>query len=113
MASTLDIAGIEKPDYVEFRSLLPLTKEKSKGNYASIYGAYLDLQRMVRVGDYKLIVYPEVPKAYLYNLKKDPQEMNNLADLPKFRKKKTELFDELLVLQQQYNDQLKLDRNLY
>lgn len=113
MASSLELAGIDKPGYVEFRSLMPLTNKKAKGNYSSIYGAYLNLQRMVRVGDYKLIVYPKVPKTYLFNLKKDPQEMNNLVDLPEFKKKKEELFDELEALQAKYNDQLKLDRNLY
>jgi arylsulfatase A-like enzyme len=107
MASSLDLAGIEKPDYVEFRSLMPLVKNK-KGNYKSIYGAYLNLQRMVRVGDYKLIIYPEVPKAYLFNLKKDPQEMVNLADEPKYQNIKKRLFKELLTLQNKYKDTLDL-----
>ena len=108
MASALDVAGIEQPDYVEFRSLMPGTKKTDKGNYKSVYGAYKDLQRMVRMDDYKLIVFPKVPVAYLFNLKDDPQEMNNLIDDPKYKKIKKKLYKELRKLQKEYGDELVL-----
>lgn len=114
MASSLELADIEKPDYVEFRSLIPLTQgKKSQGNYSSIYGAYLNLQRMVRVGDYKLILYPEASKAYLFNVKKDPLEMKNLADLPKYKAKKDELFEVFFALQKHYHDELVINQSDY
>lgn len=110
MATTLDLAGIKKPNYVEFRSLIPSVNTTEKNNnYESIYGAYLNLQRMVRKGDFKLILYPEVPKALLFNVKEDPLEMNNLAEEKEFITIKKDLFKEFLLLQNQYKDSLKID----
>lgn len=112
MASALDVAGADIPQYVEFRSLMPKAKGKKVG-YSSIYGAYSTLQRMVRVGNYKLIVFPEVPIAYMFDLEKDPEEMVNLANNPEFAQKKKELFKELQRLQKQYGDELVIDVSKY
>ena len=81
MATSLDLAGIEKPEYVEFNSLMPMIdKVDSEGPYSEIYGAYRNLQRMVRTDEYKLIVYPKANKIRLYNVKKDPEEIDDLAE---------------------------------
>lgn len=110
MATTLDLAGAKKPDYVEFRSLIPSVNNYEKANnYESIYGAYLNLQRMVRKGDFKLIIYPEVPTALLFNVVKDPLEMNNLAKNIEYDTTKKSLFAELVRLQKHYKDPLKID----
>ncbi|MBW6481294.1 MAG: sulfatase-like hydrolase/transferase, partial [Bacteroidales bacterium] len=49
MASALDLAGVEKPEYVEFNSLMPFIRgERQDSFYPAIYGCYQkDLQRMV------------------------------------------------------------------
>ncbi len=109
MASSLDLAKIKKPNYLEFNSLLDLAKgSQSKSHYESIYGAYMNLQRMVRKDGFKLIYYPKVDKTLLFDLKKDPEEMNNLADDPSYKSKKEMLFEELRKLQIQMDDPLKL-----
>ncbi|MBI1375084.1 MAG: sulfatase-like hydrolase/transferase [Phycisphaera sp.] len=110
MATTLEIAGVDKPDWVQFNSVLPVIKGQRKTQYDAIYGAYLDAQRMVTLGDYKLILYPNGPVARLYNLKDDPYEMNDLAKDPKFASTIRELFAELLKLQQQTGDNLDLKK---
>ncbi len=111
MATSLDLAGVEKPAYVDFNSLLPLTSGAQKeSNYPAIYGAYMDLQRMVRKDDYKLILFPEVPKVLLFNLKEDPHEMNNLAENPDQSERVSELYSALLKLQTQMGDTLNLNR---
>ena len=58
--TTLHLAGVKTPEFVEFNNLWPLiTNAESKSPYETIYGAYqTDAQRMIREGDYKLIVYP-------------------------------------------------------
>ena len=109
MATALDIAGVEKPQYVEFSSLLPLAKgEQTKSNYDAIYGAYTSTQRMIRKDGYKLIIYPRASKALLFDMKKDPLEMNDLSDQKEYSAKVNELFKELLQLQEQMDDTLDL-----
>jgi arylsulfatase A-like enzyme len=109
MASALDIAGIEKPKYVEFNSLLPLAKgEQTKSNYDAVYGAYIDVQRMIRKNGYKLIVYPRADKVLLFDLNKDPLEMNDISEKPENAAKVKELFADLLKLQKDMDDQLDL-----
>ena len=110
MATTLDLAGVPKPDLVEFHSLLPYIRDvNSKSAYDAIYGCYLaDLQRMVRVGDWKLIVYPKAKVVRLFNLADDPQEMHDLAADPDHKKRISDLFVRLLKLQEQMDDPLDL-----
>ena len=84
MPSTLELAGIEIPEYVEFKSLFPLIKGSERVHYDAIYGAYQDLQRMITKSGFKLILYPRVPVARLYYLNEDPEEMKDLAGDPAF-----------------------------
>ncbi len=110
MATTLELAGIEKPDYVEFSSLLSLAKgTQTKSNYNAIYGCYTKTQRMIRKDGFKLIAYPEANKVLLFDMLKDPQEINNLASKDEFSNKKKQLFDELITLQTEMDDELDLN----
>ncbi|MEL6923334.1 MAG: sulfatase-like hydrolase/transferase [Bacteroidota bacterium] len=109
MPTSLELAGIAPPDYVEFNSLQPLLiSEKPQSPYASIYGAYIDFQRMIRKDDFKLIVYPKAKAMELYNLKDDPMELNDLSQDPAFAERRTTLFTELLALQAEMEDELDL-----
>ena len=109
MASSLEAAGVEKPDYVEFNSFLDLAKGKtSTSNYPAIYGAYIDLQRMIRKNNFKLIVYPKIEKVLLYDLKNDPEEMADLSKNPNYQEKMISLFKDLLQLQKDMEDELDL-----
>ncbi|MDH3651414.1 MAG: sulfatase-like hydrolase/transferase [Saprospiraceae bacterium] len=113
MATSLDLAGIAKPDYIDFHSLLPLaTGGRRESTYSAIYGAYIDLQRMIRKDNFKLIVYPKVPKVRLFDLLKDPHEMHDLSDDPTYRKKAESLFQDLLQLQETLQDPHQLT-NVY
>ncbi len=109
MATTLDLAGLQKPSTVFFNSLMPVIRDKkSEGSYAEIYGCYMDLQRMVRTDRYKLIVYPEAKKLLLFDLKKDPREMKDLSDNPKFQKVLDDMKRRLQQQQRQMGDHLDL-----
>jgi arylsulfatase A-like enzyme len=100
MATSLELAGAEKPDYVEFSSFLDLIKSGSEtSHYSSIYGCYTNAQRMIRKGDYKLIVYPEAETTLLFNLNEDPLEMNNLSGSEGTADIEKALFMELTSLQ--------------
>jgi choline-sulfatase len=108
MPSTLEVAGIDKPGHIQFKSLMPLIEGKVDKSYEAVYGAYLKLQRMVTEGDYKLILYPQIKKGLLYNLKQDPQEMHDLADTARYKPVMKELFARLLELQTETGDELDL-----
>lgn len=110
MPTSLEIAGLNIPDYVEFNSLMPFIQGKRKSSfYPSVYGCYLsDKQRMIRSDGYKLIVYPQIKVMRLYNLDNDPLELTDLALNPEYQNIKNRLFLKLLELQKQMDDPLDL-----
>jgi choline-sulfatase len=107
MPTSLELAGIEKPDHVEFHSLLPLLKG-GKSPYDEIYGCYLEKQRSIRTDQYKLIAYPGAKTLRLYDIRKDPLEMNDLAGDASRKPVVNELFASLVELQREMNDDLDL-----
>ena len=109
MPTALELAGKPIPEQVDFKSLLPLIRGERTGQYPSIYGAYMQAQRMVRQGDFKLIVYPRSQTMLLFDLKNDPHETVNLADNPAYAAKIGELLTELRKLQNEADDPLTLD----
>lgn len=109
MATSLELAGIEKPKYVDFNSFLAAARGNSdQGAYDAIYGCYINDQRMIRKDGFKLIVYPKADEVLLYDETKDPHEITNLADDPAYANKLISLFDDLQALQKQYDDTLNL-----
>src|ERR1019366_6457985 len=72
---------------------------------------YRGFQRMVRTGRHKLILYPEVKKVQLFDLERDPWEMNNLADGSAHAATASEMFRELKKWQETISGRLggKLD----
>ncbi|SFF67669.1 Arylsulfatase A [Salegentibacter agarivorans] len=109
MPSTLEAASIEKPEYVDFKSLISLAQgTKNVEHYDAIYGAYLDVERSIRKGNLKLILYPEISKGLLFDLEKDPNEMNNLFDNSDYQNKVKSAFISLVKLQDSLNDPLDL-----
>ena len=85
MPTTLELAGVDKPDHVQFHSLMPLVRgERTVHAYDAIYGAYLQLQRMVTLDGFKLIAYPRAKRLRLYNLRNDgsyPADNTGLYDM--------------------------------
>ena len=63
---------------------------------------------MVTYGDYKMILYPSISKAILYNIANDPQELHDLADQKQHQPTMSKLFAKLLELQQETGDKLDL-----
>lgn len=110
MATALDISGIEKPEYIEFNSLLNLAKgTQTNSKYSSIYGVYRpDKQRMIRKDYYKLILYPQSKQILLYNLKNDPLELNDISANEENKDKIKSLFNDLVALQKEKGDVLDL-----
>lgn len=94
----------------DFQNLLPIASGESiKSKYNSIYGCYMDYQRMIRKDGFKLIVYPTLKKVKLFNVSIDPHEMNDISKQAAYQEKTKMLAKELMQLQKDMNDELELD----
>lgn len=102
--TTLELAGVPVPEQVEFKSFLPLLKGEPYDGHEAIYGAYMDRQRSVVVGNWKLMYYPEVPKHLLFDLQKDPNEVDDLAENPEYAEKLAEMKSALEREIKRYDD---------
>ncbi len=112
MATTLAIAEIEKPKHVEFNNILPLARGETKNSpYKEIYGAYLNVQRSITKNNIKLLVYPDVPLIRVYNIVKDPDEINDIASTDQGQSLIKKLFPQLLNLQKKMGDTLDLQKS--
>lgn len=111
MPTSLELANIEIPEHVEFKSLVGLMHGNETDHYSAIYGAYrTDRQRMIVKNNFKLLLYPLANQILLYDLKNDPLEMNNLAKQEDYRETIQEMYGELKQLQIQMNDPYDLDQ---
>lgn len=108
--TTCDLAGIDTPQTVEFKSLMPLIEQTSDQSYDAIFGSYKDFQRMVRTRDYKLILYPEVDEVQLFDMQNDPYELTNLAEQEAYQDTIQALFGKLQSLQAEVGDTLTLQQ---
>lgn len=105
-ATLCELVGIPQPPGLENPSLAPLVKGDKQDKDAAVFGAYLDIQRMVRTRTHKLIVYPKVKHVQLFDIQKDPWERNNIAaENPALVKS---LWARLNTLQKQLDDKLEL-----
>ena len=107
MPTTLELAGVDKPEQVQFNSLMPLLQGKKEKNYDAIYGAYMDKQRMIRVENHKLIYYPSIDKYELYELDNDPLEQHDLAGDEKHRLLLNAMKGRLREVQKEMGDPLR------
>jgi len=108
-ATTCDFAGIPLPPSVEFKSLTPAMNGCPCGGEKAIFGSYKDYQRMIRTDKYKLIMYPQVKKTQLFDLVKDPDELENLAYKPQHRDTVYKLFADFKHLQTKVGDTLEIN----
>jgi arylsulfatase A-like enzyme len=114
MATSIDYAGGKAPKWVEFNSLKSFIEgEKSASDYPEVYGAYMDLQRMIRVNDYKLIVYPKAGVIRFFDLANDPEEMHDLSKGSQHRELIVDMFSKLTELQAEMGDTLNLRDFVY
>jgi len=110
MASSYELAGAPVPSDIQFKSLLPYLKNQDKKPYKAIYGAFKkDAQRMVIENEMKLILYPLISEILLYNLEKDPNELNDLSKKPEYKNIIEQLYVELKHQQKLVGDKLDLD----
>jgi len=102
--TTLEWAGADVPDAIDYRSLRPLLDDPDTPHYEAIYAAYMDLQRMVMRDGFKLIHYPAIDMTRLYHAAEDPLERHDLAGDPAHASIREGLETELQRLQRALGD---------
>lgn len=105
--SSLEAAGAEVPEHVQFQSFIPILKGRSEGRDA-IYTGYRLSQRQITDDGFKLIVYPIGQAARLFDLNADPQEKYDLIEQGKHLEKGRNLLKKMKALQKTVGDDLSL-----
>ncbi|MES2006432.1 MAG: sulfatase [Bacteroidota bacterium] len=108
----LDIAGLPIPADMQGKSMVPLLKGKQKGDlHDALYYHFYENQEHnvakhigVRTNRYKLIFFYEKKEYELYDLEKDPKEMNNLYNDPAYTKLRADMLQKLKETKAAYKD---------
>ena len=113
----LEAAGVEIPEDIQGESLLPILKgEKVKNWRNSLYYHYYEqpgehnvLRHYgVKMDNYKLIhFYFDSDEWELFDLEKDPRELNNIYGQPGTEEITAKLEKEMLRLQEKYDDPVR------
>jgi len=108
----LEAAGVDALDGMQGVSLLPLLRSESPEDWRdTIYYEYFERgihnvqpHRGVRTDRYKLIQFQELNQWELYDLRTDPEEIQNRYDDPMLSEVQAELKDALVRMRAEYGD---------
>ncbi len=117
----LDAIGAKQPDDMQGASLVPLLKGETpddwrKEHYYHFY-AYPDFNSVKRhygISDarYKLIhFYYDIDEWEMYDLEKDPHEMNSVYNDPEYAEVRKDLHERLKKIREKYGDSDELTRS--
>lgn len=93
------LCNLPDPDGIDGKNFASVIRGKEKGIRNSLYTVYRNTVKSVRTNEWKLILYPQRNYKQLFNLKKDPLEINNLSALPEYKTK----IDEMMTLMKEWH----------
>lgn len=102
------LCGVPKPATSEGMDLTPVLKNPQTAARPRLSYGYRTVQRAVREGRWKLIVYPNVNVTQLFDLDTDPHEISNLADKSEHAARVKELMATLAVDLKSHGDTIPL-----
>jgi len=104
----VSLTDLPVPKDADGKDLTPVLLGKSGNVRTSLFTVYRNTVRAVRDSEWKLIRYPQRDFTQLFNLKKDPLEISNLAADEKYRFKVEEMMKLLSKWQKETGDTAKL-----
>lgn len=102
------LTGLATPSAIDGKNLMPVIAGKKKKVRDYLFTSYTDVQRSLRDDRWKIIRYPKINLSQLFDLKNDPHEMTNLAELPAQSAKLQEMMALLQRAQKEYGDTCSL-----
>lgn len=102
------LSGLPLPPQVDGMDHSAVVKGNKQSLRASMFNAYRHTIRSVRTDEWKLILYPERDYTQVFNLKKDPLELHNLAGKSEYAAKEAELMALLKKWQKETHDTVTL-----
>ena len=103
-----ELCAVPAPEGSEGKSLAPVLAGKEKATRDVIFTAYTRVNRAIRDDRWKLIVYTQVHKTQLFDLRNDSGEMKDLAGDPAHAEEVTRLTKLLAAEQKKAGDTLPL-----
>ncbi|MBN1278118.1 MAG: sulfatase-like hydrolase/transferase, partial [Deltaproteobacteria bacterium] len=103
-----ELCSVSLPVNIDGKSLMPIITGESDHIRKTLFTAYRNTVRAVRSDKWKLIRYPERNYSQLFDLEKDPLELNNLSSDSMYRSNYELLMNELLAWQIAANDTIQL-----
>ncbi|MCM2374983.1 sulfatase-like hydrolase/transferase [Aporhodopirellula aestuarii] len=100
----VELAGAALPSGVEGKSIVPILHGEQTQVRDTLYTAYRKCQRSVRDDRWKLIRYPLIDRTQLFDLSKDPLELNDLAGEPEYATKMAEMTAKLEAEMEYFGD---------
>jgi arylsulfatase A-like enzyme len=107
LPTVCELAGVKQPASVEGMSLVPVMTGKQPKAREEIFGAYRNVQRMIKDERWKLIRYPQIDRTQLFDLSHDPDELTDLADRPEQKERVARKLARLTEVQKKLGDPLK------
>ncbi|MHC4205766.1 MAG: sulfatase-like hydrolase/transferase [Planctomycetota bacterium] len=102
------LTGLQTPSGVEGKDLRPIWEGRADSVRDSVFLSFSKIQRSIRDKQWKLIRYPRTNHTQLFDLKKDPDELKNLADEPSQTERVKQMLQQLKQWQQKLGDDLPL-----
>jgi arylsulfatase A-like enzyme len=100
----MKLCGLPEPAGVDGKDLTAVISGNSDGVRSTMFNVYRNTVRSVRDKEWKLIRYPERDYTQLFNLKRDPLEINNLAADEANKSKVDEMMKILAAWQKETGD---------
>jgi arylsulfatase A-like enzyme len=92
----LEIAGSKIPTYIEGKSLVDYLETGKSENPSQYIFAEDNYLVMIRSQEYKLVYYIDQPYGELYDLQRDPWELENLWDVEAYQAVKVKFKEDFL-----------------